>query len=216
VAPKGAGHRPALPLERMPFPQKLLNEGERVVVDVRPHVWVLAWPVLIAVVVVAGSAVAAVVGVPTAATWALLAALVLALGYLLVRYIRWRATSLVVTNLRLIRRNGVISRSGREIPLTQLADISYHQNLFDRIIGAGDLLLESAGRDSDETFPSVPHPAAVQNEIYSLMAARQSSGGHVDAGLSLPEQLDKLDELRQRGVLSEAEFESTKARLLGQ
>jgi uncharacterized membrane protein YdbT with pleckstrin-like domain len=199
----------------MPFPRKLLNEGEQVVVDVRPHVWTLAWPVLIAVVVVAGSAVAAVVGVPTAVKWALLVALVLALGYLLVRYITWRATSLVVTNMRLIRRRGVISRTGREIPLTQLADISYHQNLFDRIIGAGDLLLESAGRDSDETFPSVPRPAAVQNEIYALMAARQAGAGHVDAGLSLPEQLDKLDDLRRRGVLSDAEFESTKARLLG-
>jgi uncharacterized membrane protein YdbT with pleckstrin-like domain len=182
---------------------------------VRPHVWVLAWPIFIALVVVAGSAVAAVVGVPVAATWALVVALVLALGYLLTRYVRWRATSLVVTNLRLIHRSGVISRSGREIPLTQLADISYHQNLFDRIIGAGDLVLESAGRDSDETFPSVPRPAAVQNEIYALMVARQPAGAG-DAGLSLPEQLDKLDDLRRRGVLSDAEFESTKAKLLGE
>jgi membrane protein YdbS with pleckstrin-like domain len=214
-ASEGAGRRLALPLGGMPFPRKLLNEGEQVVVDVRPHVWVLAWPILLALVVVAGAAVAAVVGVPVAAKWALVVALVLALGYLLIRYIKWRATSLVVTNLRLIHRSGVISRSGREIPLTQLADISYHQNLFDRIIGAGDLVLESAGRESDETFPSVPRPAAVQNEIYSLMAARQPGPGPVDAALSLPEQLDKLDDLRRRGVLSEAEFESTKAKLLG-
>jgi hypothetical protein len=110
----------------------------------------------------------------------------------------------------------VISRQGREIPLVQLADITYHQNLFDRVIGAGDLVLESAGRESDETFPSVPHPAAVQNEIYGLIAARQGGAAHPEPALSLPEQLEKLDELRRRGVLSDAEFASTKARLLGE
>jgi membrane protein YdbS with pleckstrin-like domain len=200
----------------MPFPEKLLNEGEEVVVDVRPHVWVLAWPIFLAVLVLAGAVAAAVVGAPAAVGWVLVGLLVLAVGYLLIRYIKWRATSLVVTNLRLIRRTGVLSRQGREIPLVQLADISYHQNLFDRIIGAGDLVLESAGRESDETFPSVPHPATVQNEIYGLIAARQGGGGtHIEPGLSLPEQLEKLDDLRRRGVLSEAEFASTKARLLG-
>jgi uncharacterized membrane protein YdbT with pleckstrin-like domain len=202
----------------MPFPEKLLNDGESVVVDVRPHVWVLAWPVFLAVVVLAGSVVAAVLDAPTVVRWILVGLLVLALLYLLARYVKWRATSLVVTNFRLIRRTGVLSRSGREIPLVQLADISYHQTLFDRIIGAGDLLLESAGRESDETFPSVPRPAVVQNEIYALItAARQGTAGApvAESALSLPEQLEKLDELRRRGVLSDAEFASTKARLLG-
>jgi membrane protein YdbS with pleckstrin-like domain len=214
AAAEGARRRPALAFSGMPFPQKLLNDGERVVVDVRPHVWVMAWPVLIAAVVVAGSAAAAIVGVPVAVSWALVGLLVLALAYLLVRYVRWRATRLIVTNQRYIRRSGVISRSGREIPLSQLADISYHQNLFDRIIKAGDLTLESAGRESDEVFDSVPHPLTVQNEIYKLISARQPATMTVEPGLSLPEQLEKLDGLRHSGAISQDEFNSAKARLL--
>ncbi|MGH9283353.1 MAG: SHOCT domain-containing protein [Acidimicrobiales bacterium] len=32
--------------------------------------------------------------------------------------------------------------------------------------------------------------------------------------MSIPEQLEKLDELRQRGIISQAEFDAKKAQLL--
>jgi uncharacterized membrane protein YdbT with pleckstrin-like domain len=197
----------------MPFPARLLNEGEDVVVDVRPHAWVLAGPVLVAAVFIAAAAVGAAVAVPTAVGWVLVALLALALVHLVARYVRWRWTSLVVTTDRLIRRSGLIAKSGREIPLSHLTDISYRQTLFGRIIGCGDLILESAGRDSQEVFFSLPHPASVQNEIYRLISARPGAAASGRA-LSLPEQLEKLADLRVRGVLSDAEFESTKSRLL--
>jgi uncharacterized membrane protein YdbT with pleckstrin-like domain len=198
----------------MPFPERLLNEGEEVVVDLRPHPYVLAGPVLLAVILIVVTAVAAAANVPTAAGWVLLVVLALALVHLVARYLRWRSTSLIVTTDRLIRRNGIVSRRGREIPLTHLADISYRQSLFDRVIGAGDLILESAGRDSEEVFSTIPRPAEVQNEIYRLMSDRQAVRSPAPL-LSLPEQLEKLSDLHRRGVLSDAEFASTKARLLG-
>jgi uncharacterized membrane protein YdbT with pleckstrin-like domain len=198
----------------MPFPAHQLNPGEEVVVDVRPHVWALAGPVLIVVVFIAAAAAGAALHVPDVVGWILIVLLALALVHLLARYVTWRATTLVVTNDRLIRRSGVLSKNGREIPLSQLTDISYRQNIFNRIIGAGDVVLESAGRESEEVFPSLPHPAEIQNEIYGLMSARQGRTVAPTASLSLPEQLEKLADLRQRGVLSEAEFASTKARLL--
>ncbi len=197
----------------MPFPERLLNEGEEVVVDVRPHAWALAGPVLIAVVVIGGGAAGAAFHVPTVLGWALVAVLALALLHLVARYLRWRATMLVVTSDRLIRRSGVLSRHGQEIPLAHLTDISYRQSIFERVIGAGDLILESAGRDSEEVFRSLPHPDTIQNEIYRLMSARQGDA-RPGWSLSLPEQLEKLADLRRRGVINDAEFESTKARLL--
>jgi uncharacterized membrane protein YdbT with pleckstrin-like domain len=197
----------------MPYPERLLNPGEEVVVDVRPHVWALAGPVLLAVVFIAAAGVGADLRVPAAAGWVLIGLLTLALVHLVARWVRWRSTSLVVTNHRLIRRTGVISKSGREIPLTHLSDISYRQSIFNRIIGAGDLILESAGRDSEEVFPSLPRPAEIQNEIYRLMSAQQV-GPSPAPSLSLPEQLEKLADLRERGVISDEEFASSKARLL--
>ncbi|MGI8491400.1 MAG: PH domain-containing protein [Acidimicrobiales bacterium] len=201
----------------MPFPAKLLNDGEQVVLDLHPHWRYLAVPVGAAVVVLAGAIAAAVRGVPRWAAWLVLAVLVLAIGWLLARYLEWLTTNLVVTTARLVRRKGVLAKTGREIPLDHLNDISYRQSLFDRMIGAGDLVLESAGREGQEVFADVPHPARIQNEIYRQIEAGRNRQADRMAGrreLSIPEQIDKLDELRRRGVITPAEFEAKKAQLL--
>jgi hypothetical protein len=57
----------------------------------------------------------------------------------------------------------------------------------------------------------------VQNEIYRQIEASQTRDADRSAGrreLSIPEQIDKLDELRSRGVISQAEFDAKKAQLL--
>jgi hypothetical protein len=59
----------------------------------------------------------------------------------------------------------------------------------------------------------------VQNEIYVQMEAARDRELDRQVGrrpLSPLEQLEKLDELRQRGVISQAEFEVKKAKLLDQ
>jgi uncharacterized membrane protein YdbT with pleckstrin-like domain len=133
------------------------------------------------------------------------------------RYLRWRTINFAVTTDRLVFRSGVFSKQGREIPLDRVNDISYHQSLFERMIGAGDLIIESAGERGQEPFTDIPKPARVQNVIYSEIDrakqrdADRAAGGHA---LSIPEQIDKLDELRQRGVISQAEFEAKKTQLL--
>ncbi len=198
----------------MAFPSKLLDDGEEVVVDIRAHVWALAGPITLAVLVIAGAGVAAAHSPPSPLSWVVVAVLVLVLANLLGRYLRWRATSLVVTTDRLVLRSGVVARNGREIPLGALTDISYRQGIFDRLIRAGDLLLESAGHEGQEVFRDAPGPAAVQREIYAVLSAREASRA-AGPGLSLPEQLDRLDDLRRRGVITDAEFATTKGRLLG-
>jgi hypothetical protein len=89
------------------------------------------------------------------------------------------------------------------------------------MIGAGDLGIESAGEGGQETFSDVRKPSVVQNEIYRQMEhttqrtfgnTRAPAVGHVE--LSIPEQLEKLDDLRRRGVINEQEFAAKKAQLL--
>ena len=196
--------------------QRRLHKGEELVLETHPHWWYLAGPVTIVVLVIAGAAAGAIEHAPSWAGWLSLAALGLSLAWLLVRYGKWRSTQLIVTNRRLVERRGFFSRRGREIPLMALSDVSYHQSLFERIIGAGTVVIESAGRDSRESFPDLPHPGAIHDEIYQqLDAARrsyQSQGGQSQP--SIPEQIDQLDQLRRRGVISDAEFEDQKTRLL--
>jgi membrane protein YdbS with pleckstrin-like domain len=211
---------------------RVLNSSEQVVIDVHPHWWYLAGPVALLVLVLVAAIATAVVSAPSWADWLAVAALLAAALWLLARYIRWATTSLMVTTSRLIRRTGILGRNGREIPLSAMTDISYHQTLLDRIVGAGDLLIESAGRDSREVFPDLPRPQHIQNEICRQMDLLRSQamtgwappvgsgpgyGGRPDTGspqLSIAAQIEQLDLLRRRGLITDAEFQSKKTQLL--
>jgi uncharacterized membrane protein YdbT with pleckstrin-like domain len=201
----------------MSFPTRLLNEGEEVVLDLHPHWWYLSGPVVTVLVAVGASLAGYAAGIPTALQLVLVAAVLISLVWLLIRYARWHTTSFVLTNDRLVRRSGVIAKRGREIPLDHINDISYNQTIFDRVIGAGDVSIESAGRRGQEVFPDLPKPGLIQNEIYRLIEQGKLRQTDRTAGrqeLSIPEQIEKLDELRRRGALTQAEFEATKAELL--
>jgi uncharacterized membrane protein YdbT with pleckstrin-like domain len=201
----------------MSFPTKLLNEGEEIVLDLRPHWWYLSGPVAVVVVVLIATIASHAASAPRALQFVLVAVLLVALVWLFVRYAKWTTTSFVLTSHRLVHRTGVLAKAGREIPLDHINDISYRQTVFDRLIGAGDLVIESAGQRGQEVFPDLPKPGLIQNEIYRQIDAGKSQMADRMAGrreLSIPEQIEKLDELRQRGVITQAEFDAKKAQLL--
>jgi uncharacterized membrane protein YdbT with pleckstrin-like domain len=199
----------------MPFPKKYLNEGEEIILDLRPHWFYLVGP---ASALVAALVLALVVR--NRSEWILfpvLALAVIALFWFLGRYTKWVTTNFVLTSDRLIYRSGVVSRQGREIPLERLNDVSFHQSLLQRLLGAGDLLIESGGERGQEQFGSFAHPQDTQNEVHLAIEAAAARDADRMAGrreLSPLEQLEKLEELRQRGVITQAEFELKKAKLL--
>jgi membrane protein YdbS with pleckstrin-like domain len=198
------------------YSRRLLNPGEKVLVDVRPHWWYLVGPVSLLVLVIAGAVAAFVESVPKWVSWIVLVALALSVLWLASRYVRWVTSRLIVTDARVIERRGIVARSGREIPLNALTDIGYRQSIFERIIGAGNVILESAGRRSQEVFPDLPNPAYIHNVIFRQMQAnRQSSlAGAGSSPDSIPSQIEQLDQLRRRGLITDAEFEAKKVELL--
>ncbi len=204
----------------MPFPRKYLNEGEEIVLEQRPHWFFLAGPavaLLVALVLAIGVSTQVAGDVQRLAMIPLLLLVVLALVWFVVRYAKWATTTFVVTTYRLIHRTGVISKSGREIPLERLNDVSFHSTIFQRMLGAGDLLIESAGERGQQLFSSFPHPERTQNLIHHQIELAQGRDADRMAGrreLSPLEQLEKLEELRVRGVISQAEFDVKKAKLL--
>jgi len=205
----------------VPFPRKMLNDGEEVILDLRPHWSVLARSGALVVLALALVGAVAVVNfggtAGTVALYGTVGLLALALVSFGFRYARWTTTNFTVTTDRLVYRAGVLAKRGREIPLDRLNDISFHQSIFERIIGTGDLMIESAGREGQETFGDIPRPARVQNVIYQEVERFRDRAADRAAGrrdLSIPEQIDQLDDLRQRGVISQAEFDAKKAQLL--
>ena len=123
-------------------------------------------------------------------------------AWFLSRYAVWATTHLVLTSDRLIYRSGVIAKRGIEIPLERINTVFSSQSVFERLLRCGDLVVESGGERGRQSFADIPGPGAVQNEIYRQMEAnnnRMYQGRGSAGGLSVVEQLEKLDDLRRRG-----------------
>lgn len=204
----------------MAFDKKLLHEREDLVLDLRPHWWYMAKPTL--ALVVAAAIGLWLVGWVDGWEWvkyAAIAGIVAALGWFGVRYATWVTTNFVVTSDRLIYRSGVLAKKGIEIPLERVNTVFFNQTIFERLLGAGDLSVESGGETGKQSFTDVRKPSAVQNEIYRQMEANNSrmygsAPAAAAPSASIPDQIAQLDALRQQGVLSEAEFAEKKADLL--
>jgi uncharacterized membrane protein YdbT with pleckstrin-like domain len=219
----------------VPYPRHLINEGETVALDLRPHWWyfsrhILSGIPLFILLILATrihdntlhDATVLLLGV-AAIAWAV---------WLASQYVTWTRTYFVVTSDRVIYRTGVFSRHGVEIPLDRVNNINFHQSLWERIIGAGNLEIQSAGEEGTSAFDDVRHPDGVQQEIYRRMEerARRTSGKDADAigdavgramggrhdagGASIPAQISELAQLRDRGVITPDEFERKKRELL--
>lgn len=206
----------------MAYPRKLLNAGESIVLDTRPNWSLLAPPLFLGFLLIA---VLIVILFETSQHlsgwfgWLFLVLFVLDLIYMSARVITWRASNLVVTTHRVIYRHGVLTRHSREIPVESIQDVSFSQTIFERMVGAGSLTIESAGRDGQEPFPDVSHPAKVQSTITQLIDQSRHRDQMRSAGqpvLSVPEQIEKLAELAQRGIITEEEFQRKKESLLGE
>ena len=202
----------------MPFPKRLLLESETVALDLRPHWWFFAGPLFagIPVLVLLVTALKQNGDVQTVALWAVAA---IALGWavwLASRLISWQTTHFVVTSERLVFRSGILAKHTRDIPLDKINDLASSQSFFERILGAGDLLIESAGERGQEVFSDIPHPDAVQQEIYRQMEANQARtmGGGAPRSPSVTDQIAALADLLDRGAISQAEYEVKKAQLL--
>jgi uncharacterized membrane protein YdbT with pleckstrin-like domain len=73
-----------------------------------------------------------------------------------IRYLRWRYTRYVLTNRRILMERGVLSRDSESIALDRIQNTIVHRPLGDRVLGAGDIEIESAGRDGTERLVRIP------------------------------------------------------------
>jgi uncharacterized membrane protein YdbT with pleckstrin-like domain len=211
----------------MAYPRKLIREGEEVVLDLKPHWWFFWRQILsgvaLLVVLVALWRWSAEGALGTVTWWAWGIAAIVFVGWLGIAYLNWQFTYFVLTTSRVVYRTGVLAKQGVEIPLDRINNINFRQGIVDRLVGAGSLEVESAGQDGETRFTDVRHPDAVQQEIYKQMeehAKRRAAWGREAAAPAAPapanvaEQIQQLAELRDKGLITPAEYEAKKAELL--
>jgi membrane protein YdbS with pleckstrin-like domain len=162
----------------MTFPTRLLAPGEEVYLDSLPNWSYLFWPAVLTVLVLAGCVAVVVLwgSAPIWVGWVLLGIGLCAVAYFGARYVVYRTTSFVVTSQRIVYRTGAVRRTGREIPIGRVQDVTYHQTVVERIVRAGSLTVESAGRQGRDPFPDISRPEEVQSLINRVVA--QAAGAY--------------------------------------
>ncbi|MYW97479.1 PH domain-containing protein [Amycolatopsis rubida] len=156
----------------MAYPDDLLSQNERVVVHSHPHFKMLIFPFLAFVITVGAAVWLLVVAKDFAGPWnniTMIAVAVVALIFVvwlfLAPLVRWRTTHFIVTTDRLIAREGVLKRTGIDIPLSRINSVQFEHGLLDRIFGCGTLIIESAS-DEPLRFDDIPHVEHVHTVIY--------------------------------------------------
>ena len=207
----------------MAWPEDSLSEGESVVTSFRQH-----WKLLI---VPLGWFILALITIGfvqwlfqgkwdlSALAWVGTLAVIGAVIWFVVRpIVSWLTTRYVLTNERLITRRGLLAKSGVEIPLERITNVNFSQTMVERALGAGDLLVESAGMSGQSRFANIPHPDDFATLLYKTREERSfhMEGGGVVAAAppDATEQLQRLKQLHIDGILTDEEYEVKRQKLV--
>jgi uncharacterized membrane protein YdbT with pleckstrin-like domain len=154
----------------VPYPDKLLAADEEVVLHLHPHWRKLVRPVLVFLIAsAAGGFGAGYLSVP-AARWAVAGlAAVAVLVFTVWPVLRWASTHFILTTHRVLIRTGVLSRSGRDVPLGRITDVSFRHSLVERMLRSGTLMVESPGERGPLVLADVPRVEEVQGTLYQLI-----------------------------------------------
>lgn len=178
------------------IPKRLLADDEEVVMALRPHWKEMVGPVLVLLVTCpVATYLATIVPEGSAQKWLRLAVLVVAvlivLRFVIWPFLKWLTTSYIVTDRRIITRVGVVARTGRDMPISRVNDVTFsHSGLLERILRCGTLVVESAGERGQLVLRDVPHVEEVQRDVYKLAEAdeerRRGEGRDVNSSSDMP------------------------------
>jgi uncharacterized membrane protein YdbT with pleckstrin-like domain len=158
----------------MGLPDSALTDDEQIVLDFHPHWTTLlkSFLLLLLIAVVAGAVIFFLPDFDMRTQVALgigVVALLAALIFCLVPFLRWFTTRYVLTTHRFTMRQGILSRAGRDIPLNRVNDVSFSHNLIQRMMGTGTLVVESGGERGQLVLKNIPQVEHVQSELYRII-----------------------------------------------
>jgi uncharacterized membrane protein YdbT with pleckstrin-like domain len=171
----------------VPYPDKVLAQDEKVVEHLHPH-WITLVPATLWFIAICAAAGFGIGYAPSSGTTheAFIIAIVVVAVILLTwltftPWLAWRTTHYVFTSHRVLIRKGVLKHTGRDIALQRINDVGFSQSLWDRIVKAGTLTIESAGEHGQEDLHNIPRSNQMMQTLNRLIeedGARRSRLGY--------------------------------------
>lgn len=191
----------------MGFPENVLTQGEKVEKSLHPHWRTIIGPFVIGIILVAAAIyVAYLTPDDTKGNWiqwiTVGVAVLLGIPLVIIPILAWRTTHYVITSHRVMVRKGILSKSGKDITLSKITDVSFTQTPLDRMVGSGTLSIESAGDSPNEDFQAIPRSDRIQqllNHLIEQDANRRAERMVNRAGFETTQQAaDRMHEEEQR------------------
>ncbi len=155
---------------------------------------------------------------------------VVAIGWIVYNVIVWRTAEFAVTNLRVVREEGFISRRSSATLLSSVSDVRSKVGLLGKSVGYGDLeIFTQSGSAGADRFKTITQPEAFRNAILTHKmgetgAATAAAAAPVSAPGPAPAApptsgdpaaaLASLADLRDRGAITADEYEAKKTEIL--
>jgi uncharacterized membrane protein YdbT with pleckstrin-like domain len=213
----------------MAYPTSMLQPDERVIRETKLHWVALFREILYTIGLLALTIV--LLASTNLPGWVYLLLVIVWIAVSFEGVSNWYTTDLVLTNRRFILRQGLLAKKGYEIPVDRVEEVGFRQSGLQRMVGSGDLLLDTAAGGGRTAVPNVPDPmewkGLVSEARVSKLDERHRAstepdvapaptppGSSHDTGMSRVQQLDILARLHQQGSLTDEEFAAEKARVL--
>jgi len=153
----------------MGYPTSLLSDGEKIAFEMKPHWRALLVPIIVLLVdVFVLSYLFFTFDNPWVRWPVIVIGLVVLVWGAAVPFARWITTQFVFTNRRIIVRRGLVSKTGRDMPLSKVNNVSFSVSVMGRILNYGTLSVESASENGDLVIDDVPNVEVIQREVYRL------------------------------------------------
>ena len=195
----------------------LLGENEHILLEAHQHWFVLFGKIFLEILLIgaliAGSLALAVFN--PLAMYGLVLIVVPVLG-ILNDVLVWRNKAYIVTNRRVIQISGVLNKDVVDSSLEKVNDVKMSQSFFGRMFGYGDIEILTASELGVNMFHQIAEPVDFKTAMLNAKERMgfDEMGKSVRAAEDIPTMIEKLDDLRKRGILSEEEFQKKKAELL--
>jgi uncharacterized membrane protein YdbT with pleckstrin-like domain len=200
-----------------------LKKDEKLLVIIRQHWIKLVLPFLIWLLI----SIAVIMWL--SAGTALLIVLVAAI-YPAVEYINWKYNLWAVTSLRVVDESGFFTRYSKESPLDKINNVEYDQPVLGRILGYGNVDIQTAAEMGETKYQLIHHPKLLkdtithaQEEYKRMQISNQAAqlaqaiakNNQIPSQQMVADELHKLFELLQKGAITQEEYSVQKNKLLG-
>jgi uncharacterized membrane protein YdbT with pleckstrin-like domain len=131
-----------------------------------------------------------------------------------------RSNEFVVTNFRVIRNTGILTKQSMDSRLDKINNVEHRQTLWGRLLNFGGVEIDTASETGMAVFPNISHPLEFKRAIVTAAEQYRSAnrGGYAPApaGPSGAERLRQLQALFDDGIISREEYEAKRQQLLGE